>query len=58
LQKGFKVSVSGLIQLYRNNIIKPKDAKEKEYWEREEKLLLDSSYVQKLYSELRNAPMP
>ena len=58
LQKGFKVSVSGLIQLYRNNIIKPKDAKEKEYWEREEKLLLDSNYVQKLYSESRNASMP
>ncbi len=58
LQKGFKVSVSGLITLYRNNIIKPKDTKEKEYWEREEKLLQDSSYAQKLYSESRSASMP
>ena len=57
-QKGFKVSVSGLITLYRNDIIKPKDAQEKKYWESEEMLLQDSDYAQKLYSESRNASMP
>lgn len=58
LQKGFKASVSGLITLYRNDVIKPKDTQEKEYWEREEKLLQDRNYAKKIYNESRSASMP
>jgi len=58
LEKGFKFSVAGLITLYRSGVINPKNDKEKEYWEKEEKLLQDQDYAQNLYSESRNASMP
>ncbi len=58
LEKGFKVSVAGLIKLYRNGVINPKSDEEKKYWEREEILLQDKDYEQKLFLESRNASMP
>ncbi len=58
LEKGFKVSVAGLITLYRNGVIEPKNDEEKKFWEKEEQCLQDQDYAQKLYSESRNASMP